>query len=86
MKNKEVEPLLIGIKKIESLKLGGIELKAILKNKKALIVESMVEFSHILALSKALRIPSIYGTGPVDLSKYQNVSFSAITKHGYVLE
>lgn len=37
MKNKEIIPLLEGFAKIEKLKLGGIELKAIIKNKKMLI-------------------------------------------------
>lgn len=42
-----------------------------LLGKKALIVESDMEFSHILALSKALGIPSLYNTGPVDVSQLQ---------------
>ena len=37
MKNVEVIPMLNGIAKIADLKLGGVELKAILKNKKALV-------------------------------------------------
>jgi hypothetical protein len=36
-------------------------------SKKALIVENHTNFSHILALSKALNIPSIYGTGKIIL-------------------
>jgi hypothetical protein len=44
--------------------------------KKALIVEGDVEFSHILALSKALRIPSMYATGPVDFGGRERFNFS----------
>jgi hypothetical protein len=38
-------------------------------SKKALIVENHTNFSHILALSKALNIPSIYRTGKIILGK-----------------
>ncbi len=54
--------------------------------KKALIVKGNVEFSHILALSKALRIPSIFGTGPIDLSKVERVQFTAINKEAFISE
>lgn len=37
MKNKEVVQLLNGIQKLEGLKLGGINLRIILKNKKVLM-------------------------------------------------
>lgn len=47
----------------------------LLIGKKALIVQGDVEFSHLLALSKALKIPSMYSTGKVDLSKYSKVKF-----------
>lgn len=46
MKNKEIIPLLNGIQKLDSLKLGGIELKAILKNKKSLL-ESFNELEEV---------------------------------------
>ncbi len=36
IKNKQILPILEGIKKIEGLKLGGIKTKIILKNKKSL--------------------------------------------------
>lgn len=55
-----------------------------LLGKKALIVEDDVAFSHILALSKALRIPSMYGTGPVDLSKHSSVNFYSQITEGYI--
>lgn len=38
-----------------------------LKNKKGLIVRNKNEFSHVLALSQVLRIPSLYGVGDVNL-------------------
>jgi phosphoenolpyruvate synthase/pyruvate phosphate dikinase len=41
-----------------------------LLGKKALIVKNDTSFSHILALSTALDIPSIYATGDFDLSAY----------------
>lgn len=37
IKNVQLLPILEGIKKIENLKLGGVKVKIILKNKKALI-------------------------------------------------
>ena len=51
--------------------------------KKALIVETNVEFSHILALAKSLRIPAMYGTGKVDFKGNTKVSFRAVTKYAY---
>jgi hypothetical protein len=56
----------------------------LLLGKKALIVKGDVEFSHILALSKALRIPSIYGTGDVDLPSEGDVDFIAYNKTGWI--
>ena len=50
MKNKEIIPMLNGFAKIEKLKLGGIELKAILKNKKAL----MAAFEDLEVVRKKL--------------------------------
>jgi hypothetical protein len=55
-----------------------------LLGKKALLVENDTNFSHILALSKALNIPSIYGTGKVDLPKDKQVWFSTGYGTGYV--
>lgn len=60
---------------------GGSEL---LLGKKALIVESNVEFSHLLALSKALGIPSIYNTGKVDLTGIEKVDFVAYNKEAWI--
>ena len=55
-----------------------------LLGKKALIVDDDIAFSHILALSKALRIPSIYGTGRVDLSGHEKVNFTSIITEGFI--
>jgi hypothetical protein len=55
-----------------------------LLGKKALIVEMDTNFSHILALSKALNIPSLYGTGKVDLPENKQVWFSTEYATGYV--
>ncbi len=55
-----------------------------LLGKKALLVENDTNFSHILALSKALNIPSIYGTGKVNLPKDKQVWFSTGYGTGYV--
>ena len=55
-----------------------------LLDKKALIVENATNFSHILALSKALNIPSLYGTGKVDLPKNKQVWFNVEHGTGYV--
>ncbi len=52
--------------------------------KKALIVEDKVQFSHILALSKSLKVPSVYGTGKVDLSGYKKVNIRAYNKEGFI--
>lgn len=53
-------------------------------NYSALIVENEIPHSHILALSKALKIPSMYGTGKVDLSKYKKVKFVAYNKKSWI--
>ncbi len=55
-----------------------------LLGKKALIVKEKVAFSHILALSKALNIPSIYGIGDIDLTKYKKVKFIAYNKEAFI--
>ena len=47
-----------------------------LLDKKALIVTGEPNFSHILALSKALNIPSMYATGKVDFKDIETVRFS----------
>lgn len=52
--------------------------------KKALIVQSDVEFSHILALSKQMEIPSMFSTGKVNLSKYKKVKFTAYNKESWI--
>lgn len=52
--------------------------------KKALIVENDTNFSHILALSKALSIPSIYGTGKVNLDGRTNFIFNTEYSTGYI--
>lgn len=54
----------------------------LLLGKKALIVESDTEFSHILALSKSLGIPSIYATGKVRLPNVVNIV--AFNKEGFI--
>jgi len=56
----------------------------LLLGKKALIVKNEVEFSHILALSKALRIPSIFATGDFELPKTGEVKFYAYGPTGWV--
>lgn len=43
----------------------------------------MVEFSHILALSQALKIPSIYGTGDFKLPAGW-VNMQAFNEDGYI--
>lgn len=53
-------------------------------NKKALIVENGRSFSHILALSKALNIPSIYNTGKVNLDGVDEVYFNTNYKNGFL--
>lgn len=54
--------------------------------KKALIVESNTEFSHILALSKSLNIPSISGTGKVTLPEGKEFYFISCPVGGGILE
>lgn len=56
----------------------------LLIGKKALIVQGDVEFSHLLALSKALKIPSMYSTGKVDLSKYSKVKFISYNYEAWI--
>jgi hypothetical protein len=53
-----------------------------LLGKKALLVREDVEFSHALALSKVMRIPSIYGIGKVDLP--DRFKITAYNKEGFV--
>jgi hypothetical protein len=48
-------------------------------SKKALIVENHTNFSH-LALSKALNIPSIYGTGKIILGGKTSLDLTQSTK------
>ena len=52
--------------------------------KSALIVEADTNFSHILALSKAMNIPSMYATGKVDLSGMEEVHFNTSNKTAYI--
>lgn len=52
--------------------------------KKALIVMNNVEFSHILALSKALHIPSIYATGNFEMPKSGKVTITAQNKEAWI--
>jgi hypothetical protein len=49
-------------------------------SKKALIVENHTNFSHILALSKALNIPSIYRTGKIILGGKTSLDLTQSTK------
>lgn len=55
-----------------------------LLGKKALIVKNDTTFSHILALSKALGIPSIYATGEVDFQDAKVVRFSTEYQIGFI--
>lgn len=48
---------------------------SLLIGKKALVVTTDVEFSHLLALSKALGIPSMYNTGKLRLPRNKKVKF-----------
>lgn len=57
---------------------------SILVGKKALIVKENVEFSHVLALSKALGIPSIYGVGEVELP--EEFSINTMGMKGLILK
>ena len=56
----------------------------LLLGKEALIIKEDVEFSHILALSKTLRIPSIYATGDIELPTSGKVKFTAYNKEGWI--
>lgn len=58
----------------------------LLVGKKALIVESNVEFSHLLALSKVLRIPSMFNTGKIDFKETKKVKFTAYNKEAWISE
>lgn len=53
-----------------------------LLGKKALIVRNDVEFSHALALSKVLVIPSVYGVGDITLPK--KFKLNTISKTGVI--
>lgn len=53
-----------------------------LLGKKALIVRDNVEFAHVLALSKVLKIPSIYGVGDIDLP--DRFLITAYNKEGFI--
>lgn len=57
---------------------------SLLIGKKALIVTDNVEFSHLLALSKALRIPSMYNTGKVILPANKIVKFISYNKKAWI--
>ena len=52
--------------------------------KKALIVTEDVEFSHILALSIRLDIPSMYSVGEFNLPETAEINFTAINKESWV--
>lgn len=52
--------------------------------KKALIVENDTNFSHVLALSKALNIPSIYATGKVSLKRGVTYKFNTEHTSGFI--
>lgn len=56
----------------------------LLLGKKALIIKEDVEFSHILALSAALKIPSMYGTGEIKLPKEGKIKFEAYNKEAWI--
>jgi hypothetical protein len=53
-------------------------------NKKALIVKNNQQFSHILALSRTLNIPSIYNVEHINLPKTGMVEFNTTNKIGWV--
>jgi hypothetical protein len=57
---------------------------SLLLGKKALIVQNGTTFSHLLALSKALKIPSICNTGPVDLSDCKTVTLNVQYTEGLI--
>jgi len=69
------EDILIVEQDCESEKLLG---------KKALIVENDTNFSHILALSKALKIPSMYATGKVILEGKTTFTFNTEYTTGFI--
>ncbi len=52
--------------------------------KKALIVREDVEFSHALAMSFSLKIPSIYGVGDVELPNEFEIDTEG--REGYFLK
>jgi hypothetical protein len=56
----------------------------LLLGKKALIVKRNVEFSHILALSKALRIPSFYAVEKFELPTSGKVNFKAYGPEAWI--
>lgn len=56
-----------------------------LLGKKALIVENDTNFSHILALSKAMGIPSMYATGKVVLDGKLKFIFSTEYSIGFIM-
>ncbi len=71
--------------KIEDILIVESEAKSEeLIGKKALIVKADINFSHILALSKALNIPSMYAVGDIDLSKYTEINFIAYNKESFI--
>jgi len=57
---------------------------SLLLGKKALIVTNEVEFSHLLAASKALKIPSMYATGKIDFGKRKKVTFMAYNEKAWI--
>ena len=54
--------------------------------KEALIVKQNIAFSHILALSKALNIPSIFATGEVVLDPERKYTINTDYRTGYIKE
>jgi hypothetical protein len=56
----------------------------LLLGKEALIIKDDVEFSHILALSKALKIPSIFATGEFQLPSEGKVKFYAYNEEAWI--
>jgi phosphoenolpyruvate-protein kinase (PTS system EI component) len=55
-----------------------------LLGKRALIVASNVEFSHILALARSMNIPALYGTGDIKLPHTGKLSFNTTNKIAWV--
>lgn len=72
----------VDVKDILILKSDGDS--ELLLGKKALIVTEDVEFSHILALSKSLKIPSIYATGKIELPSEGEVKFIAYNTEAWI--